>query len=137
MIEASSHKMKRPGQGALAIDGNNLRLEDVEDVAFRFFRVNLSESARGKIIESRKRVEDILDQGELVYGITTGFGNFKEVYIPVADRLKLQKNLLLSHAAGVGKPFDQSVVRGMLLLRANALAKGYSGVRLAVVQGLL
>ncbi|PWU02298.1 MAG: histidine ammonia-lyase [Candidatus Melainabacteria bacterium] len=137
MTEPSSHKTKRPKQGALAIDGSTLRLEDVEDVAMRFSQVSLSEAARGKVIESRKRVEGLLDQRELVYGITTGFGNFKDVYIPVEERLKLQKNLLLSHAAGVGKPFDQSVVRAMLLLRANALAKGYSGVRLAVVQGLI
>lgn len=137
MSETSSNEMKRPKQGAITIDGNTLRLEDVEDVALRSFSVSLSQKARENIAKSRKRVEAILAQGEVVYGITTGFGNFKEIFIPVGERHQLQRNLLLSHAAGVGDPFNSQVVRAMLLLRANALAKGYSGVRLAVVEGLL
>lgn len=132
-----SYKKANSEEKGVLLDGNSLSLADVENVSHRFARVALSETARTRIEASRKRVEDILKQGKIVYGITTGFGKFKDVCIPQEDSLKLQKNLLLSHAAGVGAPFGQAVVRAMLLLRANALAKGFSGVRLAVVQLLL
>ena len=76
-------------------------------------------------------------RGETIYGITTGFGEFANVSIPLSEIKELQQNLLRSHSAGVGVPLRDEVVRAMLLLRANALAKGYSGVRPIVIDQLL
>ena len=76
-------------------------------------------------------------RGQVVYGVTTGFGNFADVVIPV-DRLReLQLNLIRSHAAGVGEPLGQAETRALMLLRANVLAKGYSGVRLETLDLLV
>ena len=78
---------------------------------------------------SRKVVEDHIAAGDVVYGVTTGFGKFAQIAIPPQHRTELQRNLVRSHAAGVGDPFSTDTVRAMLLLRATALAKGFSGVR--------
>jgi histidine ammonia-lyase len=122
---------------AIFIDGNGLSLEDVRAVAARELEVDLSESAHGQIADSRKIVEEMLSERKVVYGITTGFGKFKDVYIPPEDSLKLQKNFLLSHAVGVGPNLSSPEVRAIMLLRANALAKGYSGIRNRVIRLLL
>ena len=121
----------------LHIDGNSLTIEDVERVALLKNRVSLSDRAMTQLNHSRKAVEDVVKSGAPVYGITTGFGKFKDVTINPEDTEKLQRNLLLSHAAGVGPNFDTPVVRAALLLRANALAKGFSGVRPQLVTLLL
>lgn len=121
----------------LLIDGNSLRLEDLEAVARGSVSVKLSDQARVQLAASRQVVERILSSGQAVYAITTGFGKFKDVRIPPEDSRKLQRNLILSHAAGVGPAFDRQVVRLVILLRANALAKGYSGIRTDVVDLLL
>lgn len=121
----------------LFIDGNTLQLEDVERVALRQSTVTLSESALGQLQQSRLVIENIVESGEAIYGVTTGFGKFKDIHIKAEDSRKLQRNLLLSHACGTGSSFDQPMVRAMLLLRANALAKGFSGIRTEVVQLLL
>lgn len=121
----------------LLIDGNNLQLQDVERVALQQTTVKLSDSALGQLNSSREVVEKIVHSGQAIYGVTTGFGKFKDVHIKAEDSRKLQRNLLLSHAAGTGCDFDTPVVRSILLLRANALAKGHSGIRTEVVQLLL
>lgn len=121
----------------LYIDGNNLQLEDVERVAHAESIVKLSEGAVTQLNASRKVVERLVESGEAIYGVTTGFGKFKDVHISGKDSEKLQRNLLLSHAAGTGPCFDAPAVRAIMLLRANALAKGYSGIRTEVVQLLL
>ena len=87
--------------------------------------------------ESRKWVERAVDKQKVVYGVTTGFGAFQNVPIPQGKLLELQRNLILSHCAGVGEPFPDDVVRAMMLLRANALAKGHSGIRVRTVELLL
>ena len=87
--------------------------------------------------ESRAVVERLVASGEVVYGITTGFGDLATTYIPPADARQLQENLLVSHAVGVGTPLPRDVVRAMLLLRANTLALGHSGCRPVVVDRLL
>ncbi|HRE11649.1 MAG TPA: aromatic amino acid lyase, partial [Ignavibacteria bacterium] len=74
---------------------------------------------------------------EVIYGVTTGFGEFKDVKIPQKDIEKLQHNLIISHAAGVGEPLPKNIVRLMLLLRINSLVRGYSGVRLELVEQLI
>jgi histidine ammonia-lyase len=121
----------------LLIDGNSLRLEHLEPVARNCLKVELSTIARAQLEASRQVVEQILSSGQAVYAVTTGFGKFKDIRIAPEDSHKLQRNLILSHAAGVGPPFDTEVVRLALLLRANALAKGYSGIRTQVVELLL
>jgi histidine ammonia-lyase len=86
---------------------------------------------------SREWVEQAVRDHAIVYGVTTGFGAFQNVSVH-PDRLReLQRNLILSHCAGVGPPFSEEVVRAMLLLRANALARGHSGIRIFVVERLL
>ncbi len=121
----------------LLIDGNSLRLEDIEQVACRGRTVELTGGALCQIRASRKVIEDLVLTGQPIYGVTTGFGKFKDIAIKPADCRQLQRNLLVSHASGVGAPFDIPVVRAILLLRANALAKGFSGVRPDVVNLLL
>lgn len=121
----------------IEIDGNSLTLEDVTNIADEAALVDLTEGAVKQISDNRKIVEQMLTDRKVVYGITTGFGKFKDVYIPPEDSLKLQKNFLLSHAVGVGPNLSIPEVRATMLLRANALAKGYSGIRHRVVQLLV
>ncbi len=121
----------------LTIDGHSLKVEDVYQVAHAPCKIALSTEATKAIKQSRETVERKLSAKEVVYGITTGFGKFKDVYIEPEDSLKLQRNFLLSHAAGVGACFDVPSVRAITLLRANALAKGYSGIRPKVLKLLL
>lgn len=131
--------MLTPEQQALTlfIDGNTLALEAIEQVAINYRQVELARDSRAKIRQSRKIVEDSLEQGKAIYGITTGFGKFKDITIKPEDSAQLQHNLILSHAAGVGPLFPTPIVRAALLLRANALAKGYSGVREELISLLL
>jgi histidine ammonia-lyase len=122
----------------LVLDGNSLRIEDVARAAFRVERsFSISESAKEQVRLSRKLVEQWVEKGETIYGVTTGFGEFANVSIPHDDLKLLQLNLVRSHSAGVGQPLADEVVRAMLLLRANALAKGCSGIRLEVIEFLL
>jgi len=121
----------------VVIDGERLTLEEVEQVAVRGARVRLSAEAKEKMHRSRQVVEQILDSKEVVYGINTGFGKLCQVVIPKGQIKQLQRNLVVSHAAGVGPPLSEEVVRAMMLLRANVLAKGYSGIRPEPVQTLV
>ncbi|MBS1904000.1 MAG: histidine ammonia-lyase [Bacteroidetes bacterium] len=122
----------------LLLDGNSLLIADVERVARReITEIALSDASRVRVRASRALVEEWVEHGEVIYGVTTGFGEFANVVIPRADIESLQQNLLRSHSAGTGTPLVPEVVRAMLLLRANALAKGYSGVREVVIEQLL
>ncbi len=108
---------------------DRLSLEDFVAVVREGRRVEIGPAARERIRRARDRVEAILAVGIPVYGVNTGFGKFQNTRIE-ADKLKdLQRNLILSHAIGVGDPFPAEVVRGMLLLRAQSLSLGHSGVR--------
>ena len=121
----------------LLLSGADLTLDDLEDIARKRVRVGLSPTARRAMAASRKTVERAVSKGERIYGITTGFGRFADVAIP-PDRLKeLQRNLIRSHAAGVGDPLPDGAVRAMMALRANALAQGRSGIRVSTVETLL
>jgi histidine ammonia-lyase len=122
----------------IEIDGDTLTLEDVERVAGSLdTHVALADGAEARILRSRAVVERALADGATVYGVTTGFGRLAETPIP-ADRLEeLQINLIRSHACGVGAPLPRTETRAITLLRANVLAKGYSGVRPVVVRRLL
>jgi len=119
------------------IDGENLKLEQIEEVAFGKAKVRLSRRAVPKISRCRKYVEEIIRKGQTVYGINTGFGKLCRVKISPSEIERLQKNLVLSHAVGVGPVFCEEEVRAAMLLQANVLSKGYSGVRIEVIQSLI
>lgn len=119
------------------IDGKSLTLDDFIAVARHNAKVEFSKDAIMAMQKSRDLVEHYVDNEVVRYGITTGFGFLSEVTINKKDTSKLQENLIITHAVGVGKPFDIEVVRGIMLLRANSIAKGHSGVRVSTVQLLL
>ncbi len=121
----------------VVLTGANLSIADVEAVARRGARATLDPGARARIAEAREVVERLVAEGAVAYGITTGFGDLATVSIAREDTGRLQENLLMSHAVGVGRPFPIDVVRAMLLLRANTLALGHSGCRPLVVDRLL
>jgi len=122
----------------VTVDGRTLSLEDVERVARNpAVRVTLSDEARTRIAASRDYIERKVASGERVYGVTTGFGRLADVVIPPEQRTELQHNLIRSHASGMGDPLDRAAVRTTMILRANALARGHSGCRVAVVERLL
>ncbi len=118
------------------IDGGQLSLEDAWRVVAGE-EVALSVRAMAKVQQSRDLVEQLIAQGETVYGVTTGFGHLAQVKVSAEDAAELQENLVYSHAAGVGPHLSTAAVRGMLLLRANALAQGRSGVRPVVLERLV
>lgn len=122
--------------GHLLIDGEHLTIKDVVDVARNNRTIELSEQAVVKIRRSREYVDDLVDKGSVVYGITTGFGKFSDVFISKEDTKALQRNLIVSHACSLGEPLAEEIVRGIMLLRINALAKGFSGIRLETVSTL-
>jgi histidine ammonia-lyase len=113
----------------VVLTGADLTVDDVEAVARHGARAALDVHARGRMTEARSVIETLVARGDVVYGVTTGFGDLATTFIPPADAGRLQENLLVSHAAGVGRPFPREVVRAMLLLRANTLALGHSGCR--------
>jgi histidine ammonia-lyase len=113
----------------VVLDGNSLTIEDVFSVAGRSAPVSLAPAARERAQQSRRHVETLLQRNEVAYGITTGFGKLAEITIPQDRLADLQVNLVRSHAAGVGAPLPEREVRAMMLLRANVIAKGYSGAR--------
>ena len=121
----------------LAIDGESLTVEEVVRVARAGEPVKLSRLGLRRVQECHAVLRRIVESGRPVYGVTTGFGQLENVPIPKGDLLRLQENLVRSHAAGAGPPLHVDDVRASILIRANALAKGYSGVRPEVVDLLL
>src|SRR3989304_1324121 len=121
----------------LLIDGNQLTIEEVVSVARQNVKVGLAPAARQRISQSWTWVEAIAAQGEPVYGINTGFGVFADRRISTKDSRALNRNLILSHAVSTGQHLPTEVVRATMLIRANTLAKGLSGVRPEVVSTIL
>lgn len=121
----------------VVIDGNSLTLEQVELVASKRALVELSSEAINKIERSRAFVEKAVANEKVIYGLTTGFAANKNRVIAREETAQLQVNLIRSHAIGVGTPFSEEVVRTAMLIRANSLAKGYSGVRIDIVNCLI
>ncbi|MFL5680718.1 MAG: histidine ammonia-lyase [Chloroflexota bacterium] len=125
------------GAERVVLTGADLTVADVEAVARHAARVGLDVHARERMQEARDVIESLVAAGEVVYGVTTGFGDLASTFVPASDAERLQENLLMSHAAGVGAAFPREVVRAMLLLRANTLALGHSGCRPLIVDRLL
>ncbi len=121
----------------VVLTGADLTIDDVEAVARHGAPVSLDVHARERMLEARAVIEELVSAEAVVYGVTTGFGDLASTFVPAADVDRLQENLLVSHAAGVGAPFAREIVRAMLLLRANTLALGHSGCRPEVVDQLL
>ncbi|HUI85488.1 MAG TPA: histidine ammonia-lyase [Candidatus Binatia bacterium] len=121
---------------ALHINGNDLTLDDLRQVVYERRPVLLQPEARLAVARARAVVEDVVENERVAYGVNTGVGQLAEMRIPRKDISRLQLNLLRSHAAGVGEPLAEDITRAMLLLRANSLAKGFSGVRPAVIDTL-
>ncbi len=120
----------------LHINGNSLTLDDVRAVVFERRPVMLEPEARLAVDRARAVVEDLVENNRVGYAVTTGVGQLSDVRIPPDDIRKLQVNLLRSHAVGLGDPLSEEVSRAMMLLRANSLAKGCSGVRGVVIDTL-
>jgi len=121
----------------VVLDGKSLTIEQVEAVARHGAPATLARTARDRMTASRAGIEARIAAGEVIYGVNTGFGRLADVRIPADQLAQLQRNLLRSHACGVGEPFPEDAVRAMLLLRANVLAGGYAGARPVVAERLL
>lgn len=121
----------------LLIDGNNLTISDVVMVARQGREVGLAPEARARMLQSHDWVQEIVNADRPVYGINTGFGAFADRRISPRDSASLSRNLILSHAIGTGPALPREVVRAAMLIRANTLASGFSGVRPQVVETLL
>ena len=121
----------------MVIDGNSLTLEGVIKVARFNEPVIISEEALTRVKQSRDYVDRLVAEERIVYGVTTGFGKFSDVHISASDTEALQANLIMSHACGTGPIFPEEVARAIILLRANALSKGYSGIRPQTLQALV
>src|SRR5215475_13021733 len=120
----------------MELNGHALTLSDIFSVALNGEAVKISKLAEPRVLASRKVVEEIIERDAVVYGVTTGFGKLSDVRIPRDALGELQLNLVRSHACGIGKPLSEPEVRAMMLLRANVLALGFSGIRLEIIQML-
>ncbi|HEX6127203.1 MAG TPA: histidine ammonia-lyase [Pyrinomonadaceae bacterium] len=124
----------------ILLDGENLTFEQVLAVAYGAPgepRVSLAGHAEANVQRAADAVETLIERGEIAYGITTGFGAFKDRIISRDEVGQLQRNIIVSHAVGVGKPFDIPTVRAIMLIRANTLARGFSGIRVETLELIL
>lgn len=114
----------------LVLDGNTLTIKELISAAYNpQIHISLSDFARTRVRAARRTVDAWVERQEIVYGVTTGFGEFANVVIPPDELDLLQENLIISHSAGAGDFLPPDIVRGMMILRVNALAKGHSGIR--------
>lgn len=119
------------------LDGTNLTIDaiyNISDAKIGEVKVSLTDESRKKVLASRKFVDDIVEKGDPVYGINTGFGALSSKHIEKKDLSKLQYNLIRSHCTGVGKPFSALTTRAIMILRANCLASGFSGVSIECIE---
>jgi histidine ammonia-lyase len=121
----------------VVLEGQPLTLDEIEAVALDRCAVEIAPAALERASRSRALIEEILAAGQTVYGVNTGFGKLSDVRIPPEKLAELQINLVRSHAGGVGQPLSEGEARAMVLLRANVLAKGFSGVRPALLELLI
>ncbi|MCB5247294.1 MAG: histidine ammonia-lyase [Candidatus Cloacimonetes bacterium] len=121
----------------IMIDGNSLSLEQVEQIAVKRTPIALTDECVAKVQACRAYVDEVIERGDVVYGLTTGFGKFSTVTIPADHIAELQLNLIRSHATSIGPVYSTAQVRAIMLLRINVLAKGHSGIRLQTLQTLV
>lgn len=126
------HKM-----GTVVIDGESLTISEVVRVARHYDTVKITKEASEKVSRSRETLEYLIAEQRTIYGVTTGFGGLGKIKISPSEAKQLQVNLIRSHSSGVGKPLSRETTRALMLLRANTLAKGYSGIRLKTLQTLV
>ncbi len=126
-------------QTALRLTGQDLTIDDVVAVARlgKQIDADLDDAAARRVQATREWIEHAVAEGQIIYGVTTGFGKFSDRMLTPTEAQTLSRNLVLSHSTGVGEPFDDDIVRAAMLIRANTLAKGYSGVRLDVIRTLI
>lgn len=122
---------------AVIIDGKSLTVEEVVRVARFSEEVEIAEESKKAVLRARNYVEKKLEEGAVIYGLTTGFGKFSDTLISPDEAADLQRNLIISHACGMGNSLPTEVVRGIILLRCNALARGNSGIRPETLDSLL
>ena len=121
----------------VTIDGSHLTLDELVQVARKNTPTAIDPKALSRTTRGRKALERMIKKGGVIYGVNTGFGALSSVHIPIEELNQLQTNLLRSHAASVGQPLPSDVVRAMMLLRANTLLKGNSGIRPEVVSTIV
>jgi histidine ammonia-lyase len=121
----------------VVINGETLTIEEVVEVACHNATVMISEQAKEKVRNARKTLERLINQKKMIYGVTTGFGALGKAAIKPDELKKLQVNLIRSHSSGVGRPLSREATRSLMLLRANTLAKGYSGIRIDTLEALV
>ncbi|MGC8562204.1 MAG: histidine ammonia-lyase [Thermoplasmata archaeon] len=121
----------------IILTGNDLTLDQVVRVSDGMEKVVVSKGAANRVKSSRERIDKLITAGKPIYGVTTGFGDLISERIDLDKIKELQTNLIRSHSSGYGKPIDARTVRAMMLVRANSLCKGYSGVRPELIQSLL
>lgn len=119
------------------IDGNSITIDSLHEMTFEQGQFELAASARAEIKKSRDYIEARIKNGEVMYGVNTGFGAFSSVRISDSQIEQLQKNLIRSHSMGIGDPFTKEQSKAMMILRANTLARGHSGVRTDVIEKIL
>src|SRR5436309_7120765 len=118
----------------MELKGEQISLVQLAAVAFGGEAVCISPAARPRILASREAIEQIVERDEVVYGVNTGLGKLSDVRISHGELRQLQLNLVRSHACGIGNPLSEAEVRAMMMLRANVLTLGFSGVRLEIIQ---
>src|SRR6058998_1643051 len=118
----------------MELKGEHISLVQLAAVAVGGEAVHISPLARSRIVASRKLIEQIVARDAVVYGVTTGFGKLSDVRIPQSELRQLQLNLVRSHACGIGNPLSEAEVRAMMVLRANVLSLGFSGIRCEVIE---
>ena len=119
------------------INGENLTISQVEPVIRERVKVGLDKNVKERINSTQKTIKKAIDNKKVIYGVTTGFGALSGVFISKGERKQLQRNIILSHSAGVGNRFDEEIVRAIMLLRINGLAKGNSAVRFGTLKTLI
>lgn len=121
----------------MKLNGFDVDVRNTWSVAHRKEKVELCEESRSRVQESRDYIEGRLSKGDVIYGVNTGFGAFSDVKISEKEIAQLQKNLIRSHSVGVGEPFLKNETKAIMYLRANALARGHSGIRPLVIDKIL
>ena len=137
MVIQDAYRKGNKMSDVIKIDGSSLTIKDYIAVACNKQTLAIDEKTLQRVVNGRKVIDDILQSPKVVYGINTGVGDLAEFKIPGDELEKLQDNLVLSHCAGVGDDLSEEETRGMMLLRINALAKGYSGIRACTLTALV